>query len=110
MTLVDLGRNDIGRVSEIGSVTIDKYMKVEKYSHVMHIVSEVYGTLQKQMGGFDALAYCLPAGTVSGAPKIRAMEIINELENEKEMYTLVQLDTLVFQEILIWRSPFERWS
>ena len=53
----------------------------------MHIVSEVYGTLRKQMSGFDALAYCLPAGTVSGAPKIRAMEIINELENEKEMYT-----------------------
>ena len=59
--LVDLGRNDIGRVSEIGSVTIDKYMKVEKYSHVMHIVSEVYGTLRKRMSGFDALAYCLPA-------------------------------------------------
>ena len=106
--LVDLGRNDIGRVSEIGSVTIDKYMKVEKYSHVMHIVSEVYGTLRKQMSGFDALAYCLPAGTVSGAPKIRAMEIINELENEK-MCTPVQLDTLVFQGILIWRSPFEQW-
>ena len=83
MMLVDLGRNDIGRVSEIGSVTIDKYMKVEKYSHVMHIVSEVYGTLRKQMSGFDALAYCLPAGTVSGAPKIRAMEIINTLEHEK---------------------------
>ncbi|KFM98805.1 anthranilate synthase component I [Bacillus clarus] len=83
MMLVDLGRNDIGRVSEIGSVTIDKYMKVEKYSHVMHIVSEVYGTLRKQMDGFDALAYCLPAGTVSGAPKIRAMEIINTLESEK---------------------------
>ncbi|MCW9130635.1 anthranilate synthase component I [Bacillus paramycoides] len=83
MMLVDLGRNDIGRVSEIGSVTIDKYMKVEKYSHVMHIVSEVYGTLRKQTSGFDALAYCLPAGTVSGAPKIRAMEIINTLEHEK---------------------------
>lgn len=83
MMLVDLGRNDIGRVSEIGSVTIDKYMKVEKYSHVMHIVSEVYGTLRKRMSEFDALAYCLPAGTVSGAPKIRAMEIINTLEHEK---------------------------
>ncbi|AJH21810.1 MULTISPECIES: anthranilate synthase component I [Bacillus] len=83
MMLVDLGRNDIGRVSEIGSVMIDKYMKVEKYSHVMHIVSEVYGTLRKRISGFDALAYCLPAGTVSGAPKIRAMEIINTLEHEK---------------------------
>ncbi|MGQ0452186.1 chorismate-binding protein, partial [Bacillus sp. SS-TM] len=76
-------RADFTHSTNIVSVTIDKYMKVEKYSHVMHIVSEVYGTLQKQMGGFDALAYCLPAGTVSGAPKIRAMEIINELENEK---------------------------
>lgn len=76
----------------------------------MHIVSEVYGILRKQMSGFDALAYCLPAGTVSGAPKIRAMEIINELENEKEMYTPVQLGMLVFLEILIWHLPFERWS
>ena len=75
MMLVDLGRNDIGRVSEIGSVTIDKYMKVEKYSHVMHIVSEVYGTLRKQMGGFDALAYCLPAGTVSGARKLERWKL-----------------------------------
>jgi len=83
MMLVDLGRNDIGRVSEVGSVGLDKYMKVEKYSHVMHIVSEVSGTLRKQMDCFDALAYCLPAGTVSGAPKIRAMEIINGLETEK---------------------------
>ncbi|MGG2093164.1 anthranilate synthase component I [Bacillus sp. S13(2024)] len=83
MMLVDLGRNDIGRVSEIGSVQLDKYMKIEKYSHVMHIVSEVSGTLRKNMNCFDALAYCLPAGTVSGAPKIRAMEIINELETEK---------------------------
>ncbi|MEN1935681.1 anthranilate synthase component I [Paenibacillus sp. 102] len=83
MMLVDLGRNDIGRVSEVGSVELDKYMKVEKYSHVMHIVSEVSGTLRKQMDSFDALAYCLPAGTVSGAPKIRAMEIINGLETEK---------------------------
>ncbi|MGG0187299.1 anthranilate synthase component I [Bacillus rhizoplanae] len=83
MMLVDLGRNDIGRVSEVGSVQLDKYMKIEKYSHVMHIVSEVSGTLRKNMNCFDALAYCLPAGTVSGAPKIRAMEIINELETEK---------------------------
>ncbi|KEK22223.1 anthranilate synthase component I [Bacillus gaemokensis] len=83
MMLVDLGRNDIGRVSEVGSVGLDKYMKVEKYSHVMHIVSEVSGLLRKQMSCFDALAYCLPAGTVSGAPKIRAMEIINGLESEK---------------------------
>lgn len=109
MMLVDLGRNDIGRVSEIGSVTIDKYMKVEKYSHVMHIVSEVYGTLRKQMGGFDALAYCLPAGRFL-SPKIRAMEIINELENEKRNVYAGAVGYVSFQEILIWRSPFERWS
>lgn len=83
MMLVDLGRNDIGRVSEVNSVALRKYMKVEKFSHVMHIVSEVYGILRQNVSGFDALAYCLPAGTVSGAPKIRAMEIINELETEK---------------------------
>lgn len=76
----------------------------------MHIVSEVYGTLRKQMGGFDALAYCLPAGTVSGAPKIRAMEIINELENEKRNVYAGAVGYVSFQEILIWRSPFERWS
>ena len=73
--LVDLGRNDIGRVSEIGSVTIDKYMKVEKYSHVMHIVSEVYGTLRKQMSGFDALAYCLPAGTYQVLRKLERWKL-----------------------------------
>ncbi|EMA6342254.1 anthranilate synthase component I [Bacillus cytotoxicus] len=81
--LVDLARNDIGRVSEIGSVAIDKYMKVEKYSHVMHIVSEVYGTFRKRVDWVHALTCCLPAGTVSGAPKVKAMEIINELEQEK---------------------------
>jgi anthranilate synthase component I len=81
--LVDLGRNDIGRVSEFGSVHIDKYMEVERYKHVMHIVSEVSGTLTAATSPLDALIACLPAGTVSGAPKIRAMEIINELEEVK---------------------------
>ncbi|TKC19509.1 anthranilate synthase component I [Robertmurraya kyonggiensis] len=81
--LVDLGRNDIGRVSEFGSVQIDKYMVIEKYKHVMHLVSEVSGTLTNQYTPLDALIACLPAGTVSGAPKIRAMEIINELEEVK---------------------------
>ncbi|MFC5464459.1 anthranilate synthase component I [Lederbergia graminis] len=81
--LVDLGRNDIGRVSEFGSVQIDKYMKIEKYKHVMHIVSEVSGELTSAYSPIDALIACLPAGTVSGAPKIRAMEIINELEDVK---------------------------
>ncbi|MDR7075464.1 anthranilate synthase component 1 [Neobacillus niacini] len=81
--LVDLGRNDLGRVCEFGSVTVDKYMEVEKFRHVIHLVSEVSGTLTKSNSNLDALAACLPAGTVSGAPKIRAMEIINKLEKSK---------------------------
>lgn len=81
--LVDLGRNDIGRVSDFGSVTVNKYMKIEKYKHVMHIVSEVSGKLRDGKSAIDALSSTLPAGTVSGAPKIRAMEIINELEKVK---------------------------
>ena len=80
--LVDLGRNDIGRVSEYGSVHCDSYMNVERYSHVMHIVSNVSGRLRDDKDFFDAFVSCLPAGTVSGAPKIRAMEIIAELERE----------------------------
>ncbi|MEH7254160.1 anthranilate synthase component I [Neobacillus niacini] len=81
--LVDLGRNDLGRVCEFGSVTVDKYMEVEKFRHVIHLVSEVSGTLTNEHSNLDALAACLPAGTVSGAPKIRAMEIINKLEKSK---------------------------
>lgn len=81
--LVDLGRNDLGRVSEFGTIQIDKYMEIEKYKHVMHIVSEVSGVLKPQYSPIDALIACLPAGTVSGAPKIRAMEIINKLEDVK---------------------------
>lgn len=80
--LVDLGRNDIGRVSEFGSVKCDSYMEVERFSHVMHIVSNVSGKLRKDKDFFDAFVSCLPAGTVSGAPKIRAMEVIAELERE----------------------------
>jgi anthranilate synthase component I len=81
--LVDLGRNDLGRVCEFGTVTVDKYMQVEKFRHVIHLVSEVSGTLTEEHSNLDALAACLPAGTVSGAPKIRAMEIINNLERAK---------------------------
>lgn len=80
--LVDLGRNDIGRVAQFGSVHCDSYMNVERYSHVMHIVSNVSGKLREDKNFFDAFISCLPAGTVSGAPKIRAMEIIAELEHE----------------------------
>jgi anthranilate synthase component 1 len=81
--LVDLGRNDIGRVSQPGTVTVTQLMDVEKFSHVMHLVSHVEGDLRPDMTAYDALRSCFPAGTVSGAPKIRAMEIIAELEGEK---------------------------
>ncbi|MCX7803650.1 MAG: chorismate-binding protein [Planctomycetota bacterium] len=80
--LLDLGRNDVGRVSEMGSVRIEEQMVLEHYSHVMHIVSTVTGRLRPGLGAFDALRACMPAGTVTGAPKIRAMEIIDELEPE----------------------------
>jgi anthranilate synthase component I len=78
--LVDLGRNDLGRVCQPGTVTVSTLMDVEKYSHVMHIVSQVEGRLRDDCDAYDALRSCFPAGTVSGAPKIRAMEIIAELE------------------------------
>ena len=80
MMLVDLGRNDIGKVSEFGSVKLTELKRVLKYSHVMHICSTVQGRLRQGLTAFDALMAVLPAGTLSGAPKIRAMEIIDELE------------------------------
>jgi anthranilate synthase component 1 len=81
--LVDLGRNDLGRVCEYGSIAVDELMVVETYSHVLHIVSRVSGTLRDGVGGMDVLRSLLPAGTLSGAPKVRAMEIIDELEPHK---------------------------
>jgi anthranilate synthase component 1 len=78
--LVDLGRNDVGRVSEYGSVKVKELMSVERYSHVMHLVSAIEGTLRPELSAVDALKACFPAGTLSGAPKVRAMEIIEELE------------------------------
>ncbi len=81
--LVDLGRNDIGRVSAAGTVKVSELMEVERYSHVMHLVTNVEGKLRPDLTPFDALGACFPAGTVSGAPKIRAMEIIAELEPDK---------------------------
>jgi anthranilate synthase component I len=81
--LVDLGRNDLGRVCEYGSVSVDELMEIESYSHVMHIVSSVSGTLREDVGAMDALRSVLPAGTLSGAPKVRAMQIIDELEPVK---------------------------
>ena len=80
--LVDLGRNDLGRVSVPGSVELPTFMEIERYSHVMHIVSSVSSELEPGRDGLDALMACFPAGTVSGAPKIRAMQIIDELEPE----------------------------
>jgi anthranilate synthase component 1 len=81
--LVDLGRNDLGRVCEYGSVEVETFMSVETYSHVIHIVSSVAGRLREGVRGIDALRSVLPAGTLSGAPKVRAMEIIDELEPVK---------------------------
>jgi anthranilate synthase component 1 len=81
--LVDLGRNDIGRVSEPGTVRVTQLMDIERYSHVMHLVSHVQGRLRSELSQFDALRACFPAGTVSGAPKIRAMEIIAKLEPDR---------------------------
>jgi anthranilate synthase component 1 len=80
MMLVDLGRNDLGRVAEYGSVRVDSLMNVEKYSHVQHLVSYLSARLREGLDRFDALASCFPAGTVSGAPKVRAIEIIRDLE------------------------------
>ena len=81
--LVDLGRNDIGKISKVGTVKVEKYMSIERYSHVMHIGSTVSGILREDRDALDAVDAILPAGTLSGAPKLRACEIINELENNK---------------------------
>jgi anthranilate synthase component 1 len=83
LMLVDLGRNDVGRVAVGGSVEVRDLAVIERYSHVMHIVSGVHGTIAPDKDQFDVMAACFPAGTVSGAPKIRAMEIIDELEPER---------------------------
>jgi len=111
--LVDLGRNDIGRVARFRSVELSDTMTIERYSHVMHITSNVTGQLEKNKNAFDALRACLPAGTVSGAPKVRAMQIIDELEPHRRgpyagavgyadfggnMDTCIALRTLVIQE------------
>ena len=81
--LLDLARNDLGRVVEFGTETVDETMTLEKYSHVMHLTSQVSGDLRNDMGPIDVLKATLPAGTVSGAPKVRAMQIIDSLEPTK---------------------------
>ena len=115
--LVDLGRNDVGRVAEFGSIETTDVMDVERYSHVMHITSNVSGQLRDECDAFDALAACLPAGTVSGAPKVRAMQIIDELEPHRRgpyagavgyidfagnMDTCIALRTLVVKDDMAW--------
>ena len=81
--LVDLGRNDLGKISKFGSVKVDKYMEIVKFSHVMHIGSTVKSVIREDKDALDAIEAVLPAGTLSGAPKIRACEIIDELEKDK---------------------------
>ena len=113
MMLVDLGRNDVGRVARYGTVELSDVMTVERYSHVMHITSNVTGQLSPGHDSFDALCACLPAGTVSGAPKVRAMQIIDELEPHRRgpyagavgyfdfngnMDTCIALRTMVIQD------------
>jgi anthranilate synthase component 1 len=80
LMLVDLGRNDVGRIAQFGTVEVKGFMQIERYSHVLHIVSQVEGVLQEGLSAMDVLRACFPAGTVSGAPKVRAMQIIDELE------------------------------
>ncbi len=114
--LVDLHRNDLGRVCKPGTVTVDELMKVERYSHVMHIVSNVVGELREDRDAYDVLRASFPAGTVSGAPKIRAMEIIEELEPHRRgpyagaigyfsysgnMDTCITIRTLVLQDGIV---------
>ncbi len=81
--LVDLGRNDVGRIAQPGSVRVTQMMDVERYSHVMHLVSHITGALRQDLSSFDAVRAAFPAGTLTGAPKVRAMEIIAELEGER---------------------------
>jgi anthranilate synthase component 1 len=88
LMLVDLGRNDLGRVSKFGSVRVENLMNVEKFSHVQHLVSYLFSELRDDCDEFDALAACFPAGTVSGAPKVRAIEIIQKLEpSPRDVYS-----------------------
>jgi anthranilate synthase component 1 len=111
--LVDLGRNDLGRVCRQGSVRVDELMVIERYSHVMHIVSNVVGELAADKNAWELLKACFPAGTVSGAPKIRAMEIIHALEPERrgpysgvygyydfegQLNTAIAIRTMIVQE------------
>jgi anthranilate synthase component 1 len=110
--LVDLHRNDVGRVAEIGSIVVDDVMTVERYSHVMHITTNVTGRLAEGKTAFDALRVSLPVGTVSGAPKIRAMQIIDELEPTRRgpyggavgyLDFNGDMDTCIALRTIVWR-------
>ena len=97
--LVDLARNDLGRVCVPGTVTVPDYAIIERYSHVMHIVSQVEGTLAADKDAFDLFRATFPAGTLSGAPKVRAMQVIAELEGERRgIYGLWRLDRLRLEQ------------
>jgi anthranilate synthase component 1 len=111
--LVDLHRNDVGRVAKVGSVHVDDVMTVERYSHVMHITTNVTGQLDDSMTAFDALRVSLPVGTVSGAPKIRAMQIIDELEPTRRgpyggavgyMDLAGDMDTCIALRTIVWKQ------
>jgi anthranilate synthase component 1 len=111
--LVDLHRNDVGRVAEVGSVQISDVMTVERYSHVMHITTNVTGTLAQEFNALDALKVSLPVGTVSGAPKIRAMQIIDELEPTRRgpyggavgyLDFAGNLDTCIALRTIVWKN------
>jgi anthranilate synthase component I len=111
--LVDLHRNDVGRVAKVGSVHVDDVMTVERYSHVMHITTNVTGQLDDDMTAFDALRVSLPVGTVSGAPKIRAMQIIDELEPTRRgpyggavgyMDLAGDMDTCIALRTIVWKQ------
>src|SRR5207253_4333457 len=111
--LVDLHRNDVGRVAEIGSVVVSDCMTVERYSHVMHITTNVTGMLRQDMTALDALRVSLPVGTVSGAPKIRAMQIIDELEPTRRgpyggavgyMDFNGDMDTCIALRTIVWKD------
>jgi len=113
MMLVDLGRNDLGRVADYGSVKIETLMGIERYSHVQHLVTTLRARLRNGLDRFDALASCFPAGTVTGAPKIRAMEIIRELEPDRRgvyagavlyMDYAGNLDSCIAIRTIIWRD------
>ena len=107
--LVDLGRNDVGRVAQPGTVSVPRLMEIERYSHVMHIVSDVVGQLRQGLRPIDALRACFPAGTLTGAPKIRAMEIIAELEADQRGPYGGAIGFFNRDGDLKRRSPSARW-